>query len=50
MVHEVTVRITPRYINTDPAVLFLFGTTEVPSGIVFNPLVLDPEVTTVSGF
>lgn len=37
-VHEITVRITPRYINTDPVVLFLYGTTEVPSNIVFNPL------------
>lgn len=46
-VHQVTLRVTPRYINTDPAVVYLYGTSEVPSGVVFNPLVLDENVTTV---
>lgn len=45
--HQVRLRITPRYVNTDPATLFLYGTKEVPSGVVFNPAQLDPDVSTV---
>lgn len=45
-VHEVTIRVTPRYLNTQPVMLFLFGTSEVPSGVVFNPVTVDTEVTT----
>lgn len=49
-VHDITIRITPRYLNTEPVVLFLYGTKEVPSGVVFNPVTLDPEVVTVAGY
>lgn len=45
--HDITIRVTPRYLNTGPAVLFLFGTSEVPSGVVLNQVALDPEVATV---
>lgn len=46
--HQLTIRVTPRYLNTDPVVLFLFGTSEVPSGVVLNQVALDPDVVTVS--
>lgn len=45
-VHDITIRVTPRFINTDPVVLFLYGTSEVPSGVVFNPVEPDAEVAT----
>lgn len=39
--HTFELRVTPRFINTDPAVVFVFGTTEVPSTVVVNT---DPAV------
>lgn len=48
--HTVEITVTPRYINTDAAVVFVFGTTEVPGGIVFNPPVVDEDVNSVPIF
>ncbi|MFP5308203.1 MAG: hypothetical protein ACLGIR_01320 [Actinomycetes bacterium] len=45
--NEVLIRVTPRYVNTDPVVAFLYGTTEVPSSIVFNSLSAPEEGVTV---
>lgn len=42
--HDVKLRVTPRYLNTDPAVLFLYGTSEVPSSIVFNQVEIAEEL------
>lgn len=42
--HEIKLRVTPRYLNTDPVVLFLYGTSEVPSSIVFNQVEIPAEL------
>lgn len=40
--HTIQIRVTPRYVNTDAVVVYVYDTTEVPSSVVFNPAVL-PE-------
>lgn len=34
---QIELRVTPRFINTEPVLVFVYGTTEVPSTVVVNP-------------
>lgn len=42
----IELRVTPRFINTEPVIVFVYGTTEVPSSVVLNP---DPGEETPEG-
>lgn len=46
--HTVELTIVPKYINTNPAAIYVYDTTEVPGGIHFNPAEIDPAATVTS--
>lgn len=43
--HDIHLEIAPNYVNTQPVSFFVYDTTEVPGGIVFNPLELSEDAT-----
>lgn len=48
--HTVELTVAPKYFNTNPVVLYVYDTTEVPGGIVFNPATIDENATVVDAY
>lgn len=45
--HTIELTVVPKYVNTNPVALYVYDTTEVPGGILFNPSEIDEKATVV---